>query len=261
MTCFRCQKQGHRAAECRATLAEIEHEGDDEDDAVFTGGITWVGSVEVEETCSPCWTAGSRIATRNTFETLADEDFDEESGEHCQRDIQSWPEFEPREKSKRKDKMPAVKKWKKAVDLEVNALEQQVNELENAKKKKQVRINTMEQSTKKHVKVTVDSGAEDSVWPTELVDNWDKAEETEQSKNGKGFIVASGQRIPNHGRLKVGFGKDKNKKKGMAFHVTDVKKPLAAVCKNAETTAIWYASDQKPRTVTSTTSRRRRIFS
>jgi hypothetical protein len=78
-------------------------------------------------------------------------------------------------------------------------------------------------------KVTVDSGAEDSVWPATHVD-WDKVIETEESRKGIGFVAANGGRMNNYGGTKVEFVKD-GKRKSMSFQVTDCKKPLASVSK------------------------------
>jgi hypothetical protein len=78
-------------------------------------------------------------------------------------------------------------------------------------------------------KVTVDSGAEDSVWPATHVD-WDKVVETEESRKGIGFVAANGGRMANYGGTKVEFVKE-GKRKSMNFQVTDCKKPLASVSK------------------------------
>ena len=78
-------------------------------------------------------------------------------------------------------------------------------------------------------KVTVDSGAEDSVWPATHVD-WENVVETEESRKGIGFVTANGGRMNNYGGTKVEFVKD-GKRKSMNFQVTDCKKPLASVSK------------------------------
>ena len=78
-------------------------------------------------------------------------------------------------------------------------------------------------------KVTVDSGAEDSVWPATHVD-WEKVVETEESRKGIGFVTANGGRMNNYSGTKVEFVKD-GKHKSMCFQVTDCKKPLASVSK------------------------------
>ena len=49
------------------------------------------------------------------------------------------------------------------------------------------------------------------------------------SKAGEvGFLAANGQRMGDYGRTRIGFVEG-GKPKSMGFHVTDVKKPLAAV--------------------------------
>ena len=77
--------------------------------------------------------------------------------------------------------------------------------------------------------MTVDSGAEDSVWPASHV-CWEEVEETEESINGVGFVAANGTRMENYGKTKKKFKKD-GKEKAMNFAVTDCKKPLASVSK------------------------------
>jgi hypothetical protein len=78
-------------------------------------------------------------------------------------------------------------------------------------------------------KVTIDSGAEDSVWPSTHV-RWENVFATEESEKGVGFVAANGTRMENYGGTKVKF-KNEGKVKAMNFSVTDCKKPLAAVSK------------------------------
>ena len=78
-------------------------------------------------------------------------------------------------------------------------------------------------------KVTVDSGAEDSVWPSSHV-SWGNVSPSEDSQKGIGFVAANGERMPNYGTTEVAFEKD-GKLRKMNFSVTDCKKPLASVSK------------------------------
>jgi len=82
---------------------------------------------------------------------------------------------------------------------------------------------------KKKGKVTVDSGAEASVWPASSV-SWENVYETDDSAKGIGFVAANGSRMENYGGTQVKFEKD-GKLKAMDFQVTDCKKPLASVAK------------------------------
>ena len=82
---------------------------------------------------------------------------------------------------------------------------------------------------KRKGKVTVDSGAEDSVWPASHV-SWHKVKESEDSARGIGFVAANGEKMKNYGSTQVLFHKD-GKAKKMNFSVTDCKKPLASVSK------------------------------
>ena len=78
-------------------------------------------------------------------------------------------------------------------------------------------------------KVTIDSGAEVSIWPATHV-SWDNVKPTEESEKGIGFVAANGSRMENYGGTQVVFEKN-GKVKAMNFDVTDCKKPLASVAK------------------------------
>ena len=93
-------------------------------------------------------------------------------------------------------------------------------------------INNVENGAAKELrkgKVTVDSGAEDSVWLATHV-RWENVFATSESEKGIGFVAANGTRMENYGGTKVKF-KNEGKVKAMNFSVTDCKKPLAAVSK------------------------------
>ena len=79
-------------------------------------------------------------------------------------------------------------------------------------------------------KITVDSGAAESVWPADMVC---EDEELEQKDGMIGFVAANGAQMTNYGKkvarfVNVGESAD-DSEKAMGFHVTDVRKPLAAV--------------------------------
>jgi hypothetical protein len=97
-----------------------------------------------------------------------------------------------------------------------------------AKKSRSLEINVL-QGEKRKSKITIDSGAEESVWPIDQVAEGDLVE-TEASRNDIGFVAANGARMKNYGALKVDFEND-GKAMQMNFHATTVKKPLAAVCR------------------------------
>ena len=90
-------------------------------------------------------------------------------------------------------------------------------------------VDNVSPKVKKKGKVTVDSGAEASVWPASSV-SWENVYETEDSAKGIGFVAANGSRMENYGGTQVKFEKD-GKLKAMDFQVTDCKKPLASVAK------------------------------
>jgi hypothetical protein len=78
-------------------------------------------------------------------------------------------------------------------------------------------------------KVTIDSGAEVSIWPASHV-AWENVKPTKESEKGIGFVAANGARMENYGGPQVSFKKD-GKVRAMNFEVTDCKKPLASVAK------------------------------
>jgi len=82
---------------------------------------------------------------------------------------------------------------------------------------------------KRKGKVTIDSGAEVSIWPASHV-AWKNVKPTRESERGVGFVAANGARMNNYGGTQIMFKKD-GKVKGMNFEVTDCKKPLASVAK------------------------------
>jgi hypothetical protein len=82
---------------------------------------------------------------------------------------------------------------------------------------------------KRKGKVTIDSGAEVSIWPASHV-AWENVVPTKESEMGIGFVAANGSRMNNYGGTQVTFEKN-GKIKAMNFEVTDCKKPLASVAK------------------------------
>jgi hypothetical protein len=82
-----------------------------------------------------------------------------------------------------------------------------------------------------HGKVTIDSGAEESVWPLGLL----KAERIVPTMNPRNFVAANGNPLKHYGEKVVNFKPDGQL--GMAsmkFQVSDVTKPLASVARIVE---------------------------
>ena len=77
--------------------------------------------------------------------------------------------------------------------------------------------------------ITVDSGAEESVWPA----GWFKEEPVRTSGvEPKKFVAANGQRMAHYGSKQVRFCKkdsDDGQVMSLNFEVTDVTRPLVAV--------------------------------
>ena len=81
-------------------------------------------------------------------------------------------------------------------------------------------------------KITIDSGAADSVMP---MDTLKGVYPLLPKKEGVRFCAANGQTIQNYGRRQIAFrAKGRKGVNCMTFHVTDVKKPLASVSKIVE---------------------------
>ncbi len=106
----------------------------------------------------------------------------------------------------------------------------------NQKDKKAERwteINEVEKENDKvRRKITIDSGAEESMWPKEMVEQEDVVE-TEVSRRGIGFVAANGSKMRSCGAMKTTF-QEGGKARSMNAHVTDVKKPLGSVYRIAD---------------------------
>ena len=82
-------------------------------------------------------------------------------------------------------------------------------------------------------KITIDSGAAESVMPWEMVPNSETLKET---THGKRFVAANGAVMRNYGKKTVQFkgNKEDRRVKEMEFYATEVKKPLASVARIVE---------------------------
>jgi hypothetical protein len=122
-------------------------------------------------------------------------------------------------------------------DLELNVVGKEVfkeNGLELNVVGKEVRTSEIGNVGKRvrKGKITIDSGAEESVYPMSMCDKGDLVE-TEASRKGYGFVAANGSKMTNYGAVKLKF-QNEGKDRSMNFHVTDVQKPLGAVCRIAD---------------------------
>ena len=82
-------------------------------------------------------------------------------------------------------------------------------------------------------KITVDSGAAESVWPAGFMPEI-QIKPSVGSQTGVIYIAANGNRMPNLGEKKVHFKTKDGLNSSITFQVTKVKKPLAAVSKITE---------------------------
>jgi len=244
--CHGCGKIGHRIADCRSKTQgyganEIEYDMNGEEmtnDYVekTVGSIGWaLCSVEVEKA----------------------ENEEEDSNEYKPEKFKKFEKM-PKRSSQKARKAKAKKDDHK--EFEVSLLETEgtrnrgqeeyekfmttmqesvrwtevksKNNLKAAKvMQRDLGLNVVEKYAQKS-KITIDSGAEESVWPIDQV-NEDMLVETEASRKGIGFVAANGSKMKNHGAIQVKF-ENEGKPMSMNFHATSVKKPLGAVCRIAE---------------------------
>ena len=240
--CNGCGKWGHRVADCRGRQVNdvTEEAGND------LGSVDWeVFSLEKQRNVKTIFPNDSKRPNPNIgnlFELLEFEEPEiDENIIISETPIVTGPaagktelNFGNMMKTKNNKKTNKTKQRKDPKDFECVGCNQvefcRAVGVERALYPKE--INEVEKGAKKVLKkgkVTVDSGAEDSVWPATHV-CWDNVEETEESVKGIGFIAANGTRMENYGGTKVKF-KSGGKTKAMNFSVTDCKKPLAAVSK------------------------------
>jgi hypothetical protein len=177
------------------------------------GGIGWsICTVGVEQK------TGNAVQVKNKFQALAenggypeDEEFDKEfkqkeaeDGEFVKEIMQSMKKdygnhgvcgskkcghFEGMKKAikgkVRFEKMPKPTCQKDKRSLGKQSPELEINNVEGEKKKS---------------RITIDSGAEESVWPIEQIGDHELVE-TEASRNGIGFVAANGAKMKNFGAL------------------------------------------------------------
>ena len=79
-------------------------------------------------------------------------------------------------------------------------------------------------------KITVDSGAAESVLPMDMLKEI-QLKESKGSKAGVQYIAANGGRMPNLGEKQVHFRTADGAESNVVFQVTHARKPLASVSK------------------------------
>ena len=77
-------------------------------------------------------------------------------------------------------------------------------------------------------KITIDSGAAESVMPADMLQDV-PLKESEGSRKGVSYIAANGGRMPNLGEKHVRFKTKNGATSGIVFQVTHARKPLASV--------------------------------
>ena len=246
--CLGCGRHGHRVADCPARRA---YEVNIEEPATKTGEI---GSVSVEdwyvfgvdvEGKEKGWEVD--FAETNLFEALEFEDppnkENEDKAENgeivsekTQLTIGAFMKIKKKQAGVKKKKRRVSKYFENAVPdepaddsekikatdfrcVECNLGPMEINAIEGEQSERK----------KQKGKVTIDSGAEVSIWPATHV-AWENVKPTHESEMGIGFVAANGSRMPNYGGTQVKFKKN-GTSKTMNFEVTDCKKPLASVAK------------------------------
>ena len=190
-TCWTCGEVGHKSAECKHGGARVNNV-EDENKEQEIGGVVWdVGAVDRVEVHPTVW-------LKNRFQGFQVEP------ERTKMDFGSVM------------KVVAPRKGKN------NGRHAQCEEL--------VEINNIETKRTRKIKgkVTIDSGAGESVWPSHHLGGPD-----ESGLTSVGFLAANGSKMPNYGPKKVVF-ENEGKTRSMKFHCTDVKKPLGAVSRICE---------------------------
>ena len=158
---------------------------------------------------------GNNAVNRNRFAALASEDEPEDEEEEV-ADIKV--EWKPTSRTRRWGNK--VKKQAKKVDV--------LGKAQNFKG-----LCNLETSKYELVEITVDSGAEESVTPLNVLAQF-PTRETENSKSGEQFVAANGSVIDNEGERKVEMHTLDGVKRSMVFQVTTVNKALASVARMNE---------------------------
>ena len=94
-------------------------------------------------------------------------------------------------------------------------------------------FNNVETAKYELIEITVDSGAEESVTPPDVMNQF-QTKETENSKAGEQFVAANGSVIENEGERSVEVHTLDGVKRSMVFQVTTVNKALASVARMNE---------------------------
>ena len=205
--CNGCGKWGHRIADCRVrTVNELESETAEEHGREVSN-VDWeVFHVMKEQSAKTTWTKveGKTVpktkvmkpfVTRNTFELLAGRA--EPEAHKVEMNFGNVARIVTKPMKQKRKKCEDVQDilCGTCCEFEVGVGPKEINAIETGLVKK------------RSGKVTVDSGAEESVWPATHA-NWREVHETEESRKGIGFVAANGSRMENYGCTKIQFGQN-----------------------------------------------------
>ena len=217
--CHKCGKKGHKAVDCKGvnSLDELNQEeekgkGDGTLGDFLNLGNYTLDAISVAEEEGE-WIDGRWIAKWQ----LEEEEEESRIMSEAHRKIDEEKEKEEWEKVKKGRK---TNRWKKSRKVEeVDAME--VMAVEDFKGSWEV------------LKVTVDSGASDSVGPLDLAPGVPRRE-TEVSRRKLEYTVANGGKVVNKGEKEVPMITAEGEKASMTFQMADINKPLASVRRMCE---------------------------
>ena len=89
-------------------------------------------------------------------------------------------------------------------------------------------LNTMSAPTWKVISMVMDSGAAESVAPSDLAP-WVEVSESPGSQRGQVYVSASGERIPNLGQKQLEVVTDEGKSATATFQVAEVTRALCSI--------------------------------
>ena len=159
----------------------------------------------------------------NRYASLSDEEGEGQNEGQIQEEVKVPERHDEGESQTRK--VEVRRRWSKGQKTQTKK-----KNLDIMKKACPQRLNNVQTAKYELVEITVDSGAEESVTPPEVMNQF-RTEETESSKNGEQFVAANGAIIENEGERKATVHTLDGVKRSMTFQVTTVNKALASVAR------------------------------
>ena len=202
ITCYNCGGQGHRATQCpSASVKAVEYEeGGDDDNDVSVGSVWCVAEVVKDESSNQ----KGEVLTRHAAERAVAQ---------IERGIRG--------------------RWKPAKSWEIQTQNQFAALSESEESWVQAVRRDGHWTTVGAAEIVIDSAADESVCPWAWCEAFATKQVPEERKMK--FRNARGGRMEHYGEKKVDFVTDsQDEVMRMHFQVSDVKRPLAAVCRIVE---------------------------